>query len=120
MLSAHDSPKEKIGDDTIGKKDDRIKKLESELEIYKGMTESMKTTHKTQLDKLRKEFEHLDNIVIPMDLEVDITGYQDIPATLDAAVELMENRFEALGLKKTKFLAHPHTMKLKIMSIEQE
>jgi len=125
----------------MGKKDEEIVKLNDELAKLlaknKGLTENnqqlneqiadMKANFKERLEQIqkdsqeaikliRKEFEHLENIKTPLDLEVDVTGCQDIPKTLDDAVKLMESRFEDLGLGgKYNIIAHPHTMKLKIL-----
>jgi len=75
--------------------------------------------HTAQLEELRKEFEHLDNIKTPVDLSVDITGINGMDAinqACDNAVKLMEDRFEAVGLGgKFHIIAHPHTMSLKVL-----
>lgn len=83
---------------------------------HKTIVDELKAGFQVNLDLVRKEYEHLDNMKIPLDLEVDVTGCQDIPATLDNAVKLMESRFEALGLGgKYNIIAHPHSMKLKLL-----
>ena len=92
--------------DKIAKMDDKHKQVVTELQAG----------YQASVDTLKKEYEHLDNMKIPLDLEVDVTGCQNIPETLDAAVALMESRFEALGLGgKYNIIAHPHSMKIKLL-----
>lgn len=95
-------------------------KMDKDREAYAERLKKIEVDSKEALEEIRKEFEHLDNIKTPLDLEVNVTGIndaKDISDTLNKAVTLMEDRFEKLGLGgKYNIIAHPHTMKLGLLA----
>lgn len=93
-------------------------KLDSDREAYSERVKKLEEDSKKVLADMRVEFEHLDNVKMPLDLEVNVTGLNadDIPATLDKAVALMTDRLKELGLAdKYNIIAHPQTLKLKLL-----
>lgn len=127
----------------MGKKDDEIARLEKDKEILtkdrlnaekkiETLKEEIDTLNATQSEALQGQQEIYNANIAKMQeqvqamserrglmvLVVNTTGADasDYERLCDAAVELMTNRLEELGLKdKYNILAHPHTMALNII-----